>query len=72
MAHDGFSIRKDVGLVHEVCGEKNHFASFPLFQNVPEMSSAVRVDSSRGFVKEYKPRISDEGDSHAEFSFLTS
>ena len=69
---DGNAVAEQVGLVHEVGGEKNHFASFPLFQNVPKMSSAVWVDSSGGFVKEYKSRISNKGDSNAEFSFLAS
>ena len=72
VTHDGFSVCKDIGLVHEVRREKNHFTSLPLLEDVPKVSATVRVNSSCWLVKEYKPGVADQGDSYAEFSFLPS
>ena len=72
MTHYGFPVCEDVSLVHEVRGEQDHLSCFPLLENVPKMASAVRVNTCRWLVKEYKPRVPNQGDSYAELPFLAS
>ena len=72
VAHDGFSVSEDVGLVHEVGREENHFACLSLLEHVPKMPTTVGINPSCWLVKKYKPRVADQGDSYTEFSFLPS
>jgi len=54
ISHDGNAISKEVGFIHEMCGQ-DHCASGSLtLKNVPGLSSRLRIHSGRRLVQNYQ------------------
>ena len=48
VTHDGFSVREDVGLIHEVSCQENYLPLAPPLQDRPQVTSAVGVNTWPG------------------------
>src|SRR5262245_15756702 len=67
MIHDCHSIAKPGSFFHVVRGQQYRSASATKrFDDLPQLQSCLRIQSSRGFVEKEQVRITNEGAGHCQ------